>query len=140
MVLLLAGAIVVGVGLLPARLLASPVPTAKGVDRPATVSAAARPGLQPTGRRLRGVASWYGPGFNGRRTASGEIYDERRFTAASPTLRFGTVLRVRANGRSVFVRINDRGPYVGGRVLDLSRAAARALGHGVGPVVAEIYR
>jgi rare lipoprotein A len=77
-----------------------------------------------------GIASWYGQGFRGRVTASGEVFDERELTAAHPTLPFGAVVRVVhvANGRDVVVRINDRGPAVGGRIIDLSRAAAEALG------------
>lgn len=77
-----------------------------------------------------GTASWYGPGFHGRPTASGEIYDQNAKTAAHRTLPLGTRVRVTAlgSGRSVVVRINDRGPYKKGRVLDLSRAAAAALG------------
>jgi len=79
---------------------------------------------------FEGNASWYGPGFAGRRTASGEIFDPGQLTAAHRTLPFGTVLRVTnlANGRSVQVRINDRGPFKPDRVLDLSRAAAEEIG------------
>lgn len=75
---------------------------------------------------LRGQASWYGPGFAGRPTASGEPFDPRDFTAAHRTLPFGTVVRVvRVDTRQwVDVRINDRGPYAHGRVIDLSEAAA----------------
>lgn len=78
----------------------------------------------------RGIASWYGQRFHGRRTASGETYDMHALTAAHPTLPFGTVVRVRSlvNGREVEVRINDRGPYIHRRIIDLSRAAAQALG------------
>lgn len=78
----------------------------------------------------RGHASWYGPGFNGRRTASGERYDMNAFTAAHRTLPFGTLVRVRSlvNGREVDVRITDRGPYSRGRIIDVSRAAAEELG------------
>jgi rare lipoprotein A len=78
----------------------------------------------------QGAASWYGPGFHGRKTASGERFNAGDFTAAHRTLPFGTRVRVmnRANGRSVVVRINDRGPYAHGRVIDLSRASAKALG------------
>jgi rare lipoprotein A len=90
----------------------------------------------------RGLASWYGPRFHGRRTASGERFDQHAFTAAHRTLPFGTVVRVRSlvNGRTVEVRINDRGPFLKRRVIDLSRAAAEALGllgsgKGVKPVV-----
>ncbi len=97
-------------------------------------------GLNPSGIIIAGVASWYGPGFNGQRTASGEIYNMYAYTAASRTLPFGTWLKISYDGRSVFVRINDRGPYVGGRILDLSYAAAQALGlDGIGYVTAEIY-
>jgi rare lipoprotein A (peptidoglycan hydrolase) len=79
-----------------------------------------------------GMASWYGPGFNGRKTANGERFNQNAFTAAHKTLKFGTILNVTYNGRSVKVRINDAGPYVGGRVIDLSKAAAQALGM-IGP-------
>ncbi|MHB2209783.1 septal ring lytic transglycosylase RlpA family protein [Methylobacterium sp. CM6257] len=81
-------------------------------------------------RTQAGVASWYGPGFNGRTTANGERFNTHALTAAHRTLPFGTKVRVtnKSNGRSVVVRINDRGPYVGGRVIDLSNASARALG------------
>ena len=88
---------------------------------------------------FRGRASWYGPGFHGRLTANGERYNQYAMTAAHPNLRFGTRVRVTnmKNGRSVVVRINDRGPFVGGRVIDLSAAAARSLNmirSGVAPV------
>jgi rare lipoprotein A len=78
----------------------------------------------------RGVASWYGPGFHGRHTASGERYDMSALTAAHRSLPFGTVVEVRnvENGRAVRVKINDRGPFVGNRIIDLSRAAADAIG------------
>jgi rare lipoprotein A len=81
-------------------------------------------------RPQAGIASWYGPGFHGRTTANGERFNTHALTAAHRTLPFGTKVRVtnRNNGRSVVVRINDRGPYVGGRVIDLSNASARALG------------
>lgn len=107
-------------------------------------SAAPRPRTTPErGERAAaepgwiGRASWYGPGFHGNRTANGETYDQNALTAAHRTLPFGTRLRVTntANGRSVEVRINDRGPFVDGRDLDLSKAAADALGfHGVATV------
>ncbi|HLK11105.1 MAG TPA: septal ring lytic transglycosylase RlpA family protein [Candidatus Binatia bacterium] len=75
------------------------------------------------------MASWYGPGFEHRRTASGETFDGGALTAAHTTLPLGSRVRVTnlANGRSVVVRINDRGPFVPGRSIDLSRAAARRL-------------
>lgn len=78
----------------------------------------------------RGHASWYGAQFHGRRTASGEHYDKYALTAAHKTLPFGTIVRVRslALGREVDVRINDRGPFSHGRVIDVSQAAAEALG------------
>lgn len=77
-----------------------------------------------------GIASWYGPGFNGKATSSGEIYNMYAMTAAHRTLPFGTMVRVHdlENGRSTVVRINDRGPFVEGRIIDLSYAAAQALG------------
>lgn len=78
----------------------------------------------------QGKASWYGPRFNGRRTASGERYNMNEMTAAHRTLPFGTLVRVRSlvNGREVDVRITDRGPFSRGRVIDLSRAAAESIG------------
>jgi rare lipoprotein A len=76
-----------------------------------------------------GVASWYGPGFHGRLTANGELYDMHAFTAAHRTLQLPCVVRVENldNGKAIIVRVNDRGPYVNGRVIDLSRKAAEAL-------------
>lgn len=77
----------------------------------------------------QGVASWYGPGFNGKRTASGEVYDMEEMTAAHKRLPFGTRVRVQNldNGLRTEVRINDRGPFVDDRVIDLSMAAAREI-------------
>jgi rare lipoprotein A len=77
-----------------------------------------------------GVASYYAPKYEGRRTASGEIYHQNRFTGAHRTLPFGTHVRVVrvSDGRSVMVRINDRGPFARGRLIDVSLAAARQLG------------
>ncbi|WP_022797845.1 septal ring lytic transglycosylase RlpA family protein [Thermus islandicus] len=83
------------------------------------------------GRVLQeGLAVWYGPGFHGKRTASGEVYDMHALTAAHPRLPFGTRVRVTnlRNGRSVVVRINDRGPFGGRYIIDLSYAAAKAIG------------
>ena len=79
--------------------------------------------------RQEGEASWYGPGLHGRTTASGERYDMHALTAAHPTLPFNTLVKVTVlrSGRTVVVRINDRGPFVEGRIVDLSRAAAEAL-------------
>lgn len=75
-------------------------------------------------------ASWYGPGFHGRQTANGEIYDQYELTAAHKSLKFGTLLRLTnpENKKSIIVRINDRGPYIEGRDIDLSYASAKALG------------
>lgn len=85
---------------------------------------------KPTHGLQGGLASFYGQGFDGKLTANGEKFDRKAFTAAHKTLPFGTCLEVTAveSGRSVKVRVNDRGPYVAGRVIDLSEAAARALG------------
>lgn len=96
-------------------------------------------GLVATGQRVEGEASWYGPGFNGRPTASGAIYDQEAWTVASRDLPLGTFLVVTRGDRRVLLLVNDRGPYVDGRVLDLSSAAARALGvGGVASVSAEV--
>lgn len=86
-----------------------------------------------------GMASWYGKPFDGHRTSDGEIYDMRQFTAAHRTLPFNSVVRVTnlANGKQTEVRINDRGPFVGNRIIDLSYAAAQAIGM-VGPGTAEV--
>lgn len=75
-------------------------------------------------------ASWYGPGFHGKKTANGEIYDQMSFTAAHKSLKFGTLLKITnpKNNKSIVIRINDRGPYINGRDLDLSKAAALELG------------
>ena len=91
-------------------------------------SQARHAGSTPVAGSFSGVASWYGGYFHGRRTANGEIFDTYALTAASRTLPFGTRLEVCRAYRCVVVRVNDRGPYVKGRVLDLSRAASRSLG------------
>ncbi len=85
---------------------------------------AARPGQTETG-----MASWYGPDYHGRQTASGERYNMFEYTAAHRTLPFGTKLKVKnlENGREVSVIVNDRGPFVKGRILDVSYVAARDL-------------
>ena len=87
-------------------------------------------GLESGAELGRGEASWYGPGFHGRLTANGERFDQEAMTAAHKTLPFGTrvLVRVPRTGREVVVRINDRGPYVAGRIIDLSSAAANAIG------------
>lgn len=87
--------------------------------------------VETSGRAVQsGRASWYGPGFHGRRTASGETFNTNAMTAAHRTLPFGTKVRVvnKNTGKSVIVRINDRGPYAHGRVIDLSKASAQAIG------------
>ena len=77
-----------------------------------------------------GIASWYGPGFHGKQTANGEIYDQNALTAAHPTLPMPVLVRVTnlENGRSMILRVNDRGPFVDGRIIDVSRHAAERLG------------
>ena len=86
--------------------------------------------LQPMHYSAKGKASWYGPGFAGRKTANGEIYNPNALTAAHKTLPFGTTVEVKNtnNNKSTIVRINDRGPYVKGRIIDLSKAAAKQIG------------
>lgn len=110
------------------------------------VSAACAGGPSPrtdparlVGATQEGLASWYGPGFHGRPTASGETYDMDGMTAAHKTLPLHTWVRVENldNGRSLDLRVNDRGPFVDGRIVDLSRAAAESLGmlmQGIAPV------
>lgn len=82
-----------------------------------------------SGQRFSGTASWYGPGFVGNPTASGAPYDPERLTCANKELPLGTVIHVTANGLSINCLVNDRGPYVGDRILDMSRAGSRALGY-----------
>ena len=110
--------------------LASCLPSAAPVAQQPSAPLDAPSAAASTGSWGEGVASWYGPGFAGRRTASGEVFDPSQLTAAHKTLPFGTTLRVTnlANGLSVTVRINDRGPFIPGRVIDLSRAAAERIG------------
>lgn len=94
---------------------------------------------------LRGVASWYGEEFSGRTTANGEIFDPTQLTAAHRTLPFGTILDVTnaITGQTVRVRVNDRGPYIGGRLIDLSYAAAQKISlvePGIGEVDIKVIR
>ncbi|NPV44196.1 MAG: septal ring lytic transglycosylase RlpA family protein [Firmicutes bacterium] len=86
--------------------------------------------IETTNREFEAVASWYGPGFHGKRTASGEVYNQYELTAAHRTLPFGTRVRVTntINNKSTVVRINDRGPYIPGRGLDISYGAAKEIG------------
>jgi rare lipoprotein A (peptidoglycan hydrolase) len=96
-------------------------------------------GFASTGVTFEGIASWYGPGFEGNPTASGQIFDPSLYTAASKELPLGSWLHVSHQGRGVVVLVNDRGPYVEGRILDLSHAAAQAIGiTGLGWVKATI--
>ncbi|MBJ7899857.1 MAG: septal ring lytic transglycosylase RlpA family protein [Cyanobacteria bacterium RI_101] len=119
------------------RLLGSapPLTAIAGKPAPTQVALQSLPSQLQTGgpnfRRLKtGMASWYGPGFHGRRTANGERYNQHGLTAAHRSLPFGTRVRVTNlyTGQSVVVRINDRGPFIGGRVIDLSAGAAKAIG------------
>lgn len=103
--------------------------TAPQRGRPGIDGQVAAPTKSPGAELDRGKASWYGPGFHGKRTASGERFDMNDLTAAHRTLPFGTRVRVRniQNGLEVVVRINDRGPRITDRIIDLSKAAAAAL-------------
>ena len=100
-------------------------PETDAVPPLAKIPAPSQPTLVETG-----LASWYGRRFHGRLTASGEVFDQEKFTAAHRTLPWGSRAKVTnlANGKSVEVRINDRGPFGKGRIIDVSRAAARVLG------------
>jgi rare lipoprotein A len=100
-------------------------------------------GLAPAGAVQEGVASWYGAPYHGRATASGERYDQEGLTAAHRSLPFGTRIRVTnlVNGRSLVLRVNDRGPFKSDRIVDLTRRAARELGFlgaGSAPVRLEV--
>ncbi len=98
-------------------------------------------GFATTGVSFEGLASWYGPGFEGNPTANGDVFDPSLYTAASKELPLGSWLYIEHDGAGVVVYVNDRGPYVGERILDLSRAAAEVVGltgPGVGWVRAEI--
>jgi rare lipoprotein A len=118
-------------------------------DEPTQMARAVERKVKKTGatvqKVLRGRASWYGPRFHGKKTASGEIFDQDKLTAAHKTLPLGTVAKVTnlENGNSVKVEITDRGPYVGQRIIDLSYAAADRLGFvesGTAPVRIELLR
>jgi rare lipoprotein A len=113
--------VVVVVGLLCSGVLQSCTSTSRPIDR--------FPGY-PIGFVERGEASWYGPGFHGNKTANGEHYDMHKLTAAHRTLPLGSIAVVRSltSGRRVTVRINDRGPFARGRILDLSLAGAQTIG------------
>ena len=101
------------------------------------------PTVVKVGSRYRGIASWYGPDFHGRKTSSGEYYNMYDFTAAHKTLPMNTIVKVTNlnNGKSTIVRINDRGPFVKNRIIDLSYAAAKQIGMvntGTAPVEIEV--
>lgn len=118
---------------------AAPLNTIQGLEQPKPQNIA----FGPVVLRMDGWASWYGPGFDGNYSASGEVFNANDLTAAHPNLPFGTKVRVinMDNGRSVVVRINDRGPYAGGRIIDLSFRAAQVIGmiqSGVAPVRLEV--
>lgn len=138
--LLLAGAIMVGCSKKKTPLT---IPVAPATARPARqplVIPPAPPPDAPTGSVIqRGLASWYGRPYHGRFAADGEIYDMETLVAAHRTLPFQTWIRVRnvANGKAVDVRIMDRGPFVGNRIIDLSHAAAQRI-ELIGPGVAEV--
>ena len=122
-------------------------PVTQSTTQQSVVQAAAKPLSSKPSKAKRwyevGVASWYGAQFQGRRTAAGELFDMNTMTCAHPTLPMGTWLRVTNlhNRRTAFVRVNDRGPVVDGRIVDLSYAAAQAVGlAGVGRVKLESVR
>lgn len=98
------------------------------------------PGYRATGRTITGLASWYGPGFYGKPTATGAPYDAERYTCAMLAVPLGTVVRVTTDdGRAINVLVNDRGPYVGSRVIDMSAIGARTLGYsGIKKVTIEV--
>ena len=107
--------------------------TTPGSDRSAKIESHKddKGGSSATGQPAHiGEASWYGPGFEGKKTASGEIFDDSKLTAAHKTIPLGSKAKVTnlTNGKTVEVKINDRGPFIDGRMVDLSRAAAKALG------------
>jgi len=118
---------------------AAPEPT------PTTAEPTPTPTVEPVeeGWTEKGIASWYGEPYHGRQTASGEVYDMHRLTAAHKTLAFGSVVKVtrRDTGADVKVRVNDRGPFIEGRIIDLSYAAAKKINldvDGVAPVKIKI--
>ena len=125
-------ALAVGLGLMAgctsraARPTPAPAPEEAARPRP---EADERPGKAPRTYLGEGLASYYGPGLDGRPTASGEKFDQNAMTAAHRTVKFGTCLRVvnMENGHSVQVRVNDRGPFKEGRIIDVSLEAARQL-------------
>lgn len=117
---------------------------AKGTMKPYTVNGKTYyPTVVEVGESAEGIASWYGPGFHGKKTSNGETYNQNAFTAAHKTLPMNTILSVTNlnNGRKTTVRINDRGPFVENRIIDLSKAAASQidmLHTGTAPVRLEV--
>jgi rare lipoprotein A len=126
------------------RLLGSATPLTEVANRPVRPAAPIEiASLGTVRQQITGWASWYGPGFHGNLSASGEVFNQNAMTAAHRYLRFGTRVRVTnlSNNRSVVVRVNDRGPYAGDRILDLSAGAAGAIGlidSGVGKIRMDI--
>lgn len=129
------------------RVAAAPPPPPIAATPAPTPEPEAGSGEIPKGRPIYtevGVASWYGPPYNRRRAANGKIYDQNAVTAAHRTLPLGSLIRVTnlENGRSATMRVTDRGPFVPGRILDLSRGAAKELGMlrtGTAKVRIEVY-
>lgn len=122
------------------RVLDKPGSGLKGTQKPYEVNGERYdPLLNADGYEEEGLASWYGPDFHGRKTSNGEVYDMHDLTAAHKTLPMNVYVRVtnRSNGRQCVVRVNDRGPFVRGRIIDLSYAAAKDLGV-VGPGTAPV--
>lgn len=119
----------------------APAPVYLGTPPSGTEQRAAMPKAGSSEHVFTGIASYYGKEFHGRKTASGEPFDMDALTAAHRTLPFNTMVRVTnfKNGKSVTVRINDRGPFIAGRIIDLSQAAAKAIGLlSIGQVAVEI--
>ncbi len=137
-------ALPLSIAVLLALIASVPLATAQRARRGRSTNGTSRP-YYDTGRGgvLVGGASWYGPGFHGRRTASGERFNRNAMTLASRSLPFGTRVRVTnlKNSKSAIARVNDRGPFHRGRIVDLSQGLARRLGiTGVGRVKVEILK
>ena len=131
---------IVMAGLLLQACASAPPPTPKGHPKPYRVDGTwYKPMPDAKGFSQKGIASWYGKKFHGRKTSSGEVYNMYALTAAHKTLPLGTWVRVRRvdTGKLVVVRVNDRGPFVHGRIIDLSYTAAKQLGM-VGPGTASV--
>lgn len=102
-----------------------------------------RPAVVSVGKKFEGIASWYGPDFHKKLTSNGEVYDMHAMTAAHKTLPMNTIVKVtnQSNGISIVLRVNDRGPFIATRIIDLSNAAAhkiKMVGKGTAPVVVEV--